>query len=569
MTWNGVREDGVYRQSVPDGVWAWVGVGLAPITPTAGSGLYSDMSEPRRRADAFATEMAWIAAQRSTAGPLCFDLRYLSDPGSGSLSCAILGRVFAPDNARAAHAAVALRERLAAVPDHVAAEPFADTADVRHWLAPIEPHLDGLTEIRKRLTHHYCTRTDTGRRLCFAVSAFTDGDRSWEPLWRALARQQYPTLVSICLEPYMVGDGLRYALSALAGEYAVLATEIPPRPYKGRVPADTFAIEAQPLYAEAVRCYTDHAYRIRVSVASAGPLDPAFGELLAATISPPVRDGAFGGGGPVVRRPAPEELQPAWANITTSGREWLDATYRQGSPPDFLNEPERILCDLVDVPEAAAAFHLPYEVAGDPLLFGIPGRSVVPPPATTSDDRRWDVALSFAGAQRPYVKRVAAALRARGVRCFYDADEQIDLWGRYLAEELPVIYAERASVVVVFVSADYAAGDWTNLERRAALNRAVRERREYVLPARFDDTALPGLLSDMVAIDLRAITPERFGMMVADKLGRLEVIASGTAPPTPEMRNGEDRWQRPNAPRRPHRGTSRSTDIHSRRTPPP
>ncbi len=32
--------------------------------------------------------------------------------------------------------------------------------------------------------------------------------------------------------------------------------------------------------------------------------------------------------------------------------------------------------------------------------------------------RRWDVALSFAGAQRDYAGRVAAALKARGVHCF-------------------------------------------------------------------------------------------------------------------------------------------------------
>jgi hypothetical protein len=36
---------------------------------------------------------------------------------------------------------------------------------------------------------------------------------------------------------------------------------------------------------------------------------------------------------------------------------------------------------------------------------------------------RWHVALSFAGAQRDYVEQVAAALKARGLRCFYDADE--------------------------------------------------------------------------------------------------------------------------------------------------
>jgi len=87
---------------------------------------------------------------------------------------------------------------------------------------------------------------------------------------------------------------------------------------------------------------------------------------------------------------------------------------------------------------------------------------------------QWDVALSFAGAQRPYVEQVASALKARGVSCFYDADEQIELWGKYLAEELPAIYGEQAVVVVVFVSAEYAARDWTRLERRAALNRAVR-----------------------------------------------------------------------------------------------
>ena len=55
------------------------------------------------------------------------------------------------------------------------------------------------------------------------------------------------------------------------------------------------------------------------------------------------------------------------------------------------------------------------------------------------------------------LRQVAEALKARGVRCFYDADEQIELWGKYLAEELPTIYGEQAAAVVVFVSAEYAA----------------------------------------------------------------------------------------------------------------
>ncbi len=72
------------------------------------------------------------------------------------------------------------------------------------------------------------------------------------------------------------------------------------------------------------------------------------------------------------------------------------------------------------------------------------------------------MALSFAGAQRDYVGQVAAALKARGVRCFYDEDEQVRLWGAHLAEELPRIYAEESAAVVVFISADYARCIWAD-----------------------------------------------------------------------------------------------------------
>jgi vWA-MoxR associated protein C-terminal domain/TIR domain/Effector-associated domain 2 len=153
---------------------------------------------------------------------------------------------------------------------------------------------------------------------------------------------------------------------------------------------------------------------------------------------------------------------------------------------------------------------------------------------------RWDVAFSFAAAQRSYVEQVAQVLKVRGVRCFYDADEQIELWGKYLAEELPAIYAEQAAAVVVFVSTEYAARDWTRLERRAALARAVRERREFVLPARFDDTPLPGVLSDMATVDLRTRTPQQFAAMIIGKLAALGIVAPST--PVNDDSVARDAW---------------------------
>ncbi len=57
-------------------------------------------------------------------------------------------------------------------------------------------------------------------------------------------------------------------------------------------------------------------------------------------------------------------------------------------------------------------------------------------------------------------------------------------------------YAEQVAAVVVFVSTDYAVQDWTRLERRAALGRAVRERQRQEYVPRATDPWLGGAESD-------------------------------------------------------------------------
>src|SRR5579863_10029262 len=168
-------------------------------------------------------------------------------------------------------------------------------------------------------------------------------------------------------------------------------------------------------------------------------------------------------------------------------------------------------------------------------FWGLVSDSVVMTEPGASSGRRWDVALSFAGAQRDYVGRVAAALEARGVRCFYDADRQVELWGKHLAEELPRIYAEESAMVVVFISADSAAGAWTRLERRVAFSRAVAESGVVVLPARFDDSGLPGLLPDVVTVDLRGCTPEEFADLVVARLPSEDTDAAPSGGARPPM----------------------------------
>jgi hypothetical protein len=134
----------------------------------------------------------------------------------------------------------------------------------------------------------------------------------------------------------------------------------------------------------------------------------------------------------------------------------------------------------------------------------------------------FDVALSFAGEDRKYVEKVAEVLRDMGLRVFYDKYEQVSLWGKDLYVHLSDVYKNRARYAVVFVSRHYARKLWTNHERAAAQARAFSDSKEYVLPARFDDTEIPGILPTVGHLDLRRLAPEALAEFIKTKVGRIE-----------------------------------------------
>ena len=134
-------------------------------------------------------------------------------------------------------------------------------------------------------------------------------------------------------------------------------------------------------------------------------------------------------------------------------------------------------------------------------------------------DFTYDVALSFAGEQRTYVQKVAAGLRRRGIRPFYDDYEQATLWGKDLYEHLDWIYQKAARYCVLFASEAYARKVWTTHERRSAQARALQSNHEYVLPVRFDDTEIPGLRSTIAYVDARSLLPGKLAAFICEKLG--------------------------------------------------
>jgi hypothetical protein len=77
-----------------------------------------------------------------------------------------------------------------------------------------------------------------------------------------------------------------------------------------------------------------------------------------------------------------------------------------------------------------------------------------------------------------------------------------------------------ARYCVMFISRHYAEKIWPSHERRSALARAVEEKGEYILPARFDATEIPGLRKTIVYVDLAGKRPEDLVSLILQKLGR-------------------------------------------------
>ena len=87
-----------------------------------------------------------------------------------------------------------------------------------------------------------------------------------------------------------------------------------------------------------------------------------------------------------------------------------------------------------------------------------------------------------------------------------------------LLDHFAKIYAEGSQFVVLFASKHYSAKAWTNHERKQAQAHSFKESKDFILPARFDDTEIPGLPATVAYIDLRSVLPGKFAELIIAKL---------------------------------------------------
>ena len=154
--------------------------------------------------------------------------------------------------------------------------------------------------------------------------------------------------------------------------------------------------------------------------------------------------------------------------------------------------------------------------------------------STTVDEPKiekpYHVALSFAGEDRDYVEAVAVGLDQFGIRVFYDKYEEAKLWGKDLYSHLSNIYRHEAYFTLMFISQHYKKKLWTNHERKSAQARAFEKSREYILPARFDDTEIPGIIPTTGYIALTGRTPQDLVELIIQKLEEYKIIDRADLP---------------------------------------
>ncbi len=144
----------------------------------------------------------------------------------------------------------------------------------------------------------------------------------------------------------------------------------------------------------------------------------------------------------------------------------------------------------------------------------------------------FEVALSYASEDRPYVRRVADRLAAHGVSFFYDEFAQTLMWGEELPETFNDIFGGKARFAVAFISAHYVSKPWPRYEGRSALAKALVEHGTYFLPVKLDNSDLPGLRRTVGFVDARSTSPEELADMIMEKLSAAAPVpkSSGAVP---------------------------------------
>jgi len=132
----------------------------------------------------------------------------------------------------------------------------------------------------------------------------------------------------------------------------------------------------------------------------------------------------------------------------------------------------------------------------------------------------FDVALSFAGENREYVKDVADHLSNMiGIHSyFYDSNYVAQLARPSLDNLLQDIYRNRSKLVVVFLCGDYEKKEWCGIEFRAIKEIIMEKQHEKIMFIKIGDGEVQGVFKIDGYIDGMNFTPNEVAEFIKERI---------------------------------------------------
>ena len=155
--------------------------------------------------------------------------------------------------------------------------------------------------------------------------------------------------------------------------------------------------------------------------------------------------------------------------------------------------------------------------------------------------KRFQVALSFSGDRRDFVKQVAHNLAAKlgRDRVLYDGYYEAEFARPNLDTHLQRLYHDESELIAVFLCAGYETKEWCGLEWRAIRDLIKQRQAESVMPLRFDMTEIPGLFSIDGYVWIGERPAEEIANVILQRLGNQSssgTVTGATAEPSVSTR---------------------------------
>ena len=99
-----------------------------------------------------------------------------------------------------------------------------------------------------------------------------------------------------------------------------------------------------------------------------------------------------------------------------------------------------------------------------------------------NDPFEYEVAISFAGQDRPVAEELASLLRAKNRTVLYDEYQAAELGGTDFVTHVAELYRTKARYCVMLISRHYPLQQWAEAERTFAREHALRDPDDFGVP---------------------------------------------------------------------------------------